>query len=269
MRTSNTQIVATIGPASQQKEIFKKMVESGLDVVRLNLSWGTLEEHGGYIKMVREVAVELNKIIPILLDLPGPRIQESNRHTYDKESTSCITDRDKELIVFASQQNVEYIALSFVGTKRDIEDARELIKTNNGTQKIVAKIERQMALNNLDDIITSTDAVMVARGDLGDEIPIERVPFVQAKIIEKCLLSEKPVITATQMLLSMTENPIPTRAEVTDVAYAILLGSNAVMLSEESARGKNPIEAVAVMNKIIIEAEKHSLIRINKSTNIL
>jgi pyruvate kinase len=123
---------------------------------------------------------------------------------------------------------------------------------------IISKIERKIAYENLDEIIDVSDAIMIARGDLGNEVPLEKIPFIEKNIIVKCKEKGKPVIVATQMLLSMTQNPTPTRAEVTDVAYAIINGADAVMLSEESASGKYPVEAVIMMEKIISESEKQA-----------
>ena len=193
----------------------------------------------------------------IFIDLPGPRIQDNALHTYDHGAISSITDKDKEYIKFAAEQKVDYVAVSFVGGPEDIETCREIIKSFSGTQKIIAKIERAIAVEAIDAIIKVTDAVMVARGDLGSEVPIEKIPFIQAEIIKKCNDAGKPVITATQMLISMVNSPSPTRAEVTDVANAIIQGSDAVMLSDETTTGKYPIEAVTIMEKIVLEAEKH------------
>jgi pyruvate kinase len=131
------------------------------------------------------------------------------------------------------------------------------VRSFGGTQKIMAKIERKDAVDAIDEIIAVSDAVMVARGDLGSEFPLEEIPFIQARIIEKCRKAKKPVVTATEMLLSMTERERPTRAEVTDVANAILQGSDAVMLSEETASGHYPALAVGMMEKIVLEAERH------------
>ena len=254
---SKAQIVATMGPTSAAIETLRAMVAHEMNIARLNLAWGTFDEHAKQIKLIREVAAEANRHIPILVDLPGPRIQETDSHTYDHTATSSITDHDKECLRFGIEQNVDYFGLSFVGQPEDVAVCRELIKISGGSQKIVAKIERKKAMEALDAIIATADAVMVARGDLGNELPIEQIPFAEHTIITKAKHAGKPVITATQMLLSMTENSLPTRAEVTDVANAILQGSDAVMLSEETSTGKHPIEAVIMMEKIILEAERH------------
>lgn len=257
MKYSKAQIVATIGPPSESPEVLRAIIKHQVDVVRLNFSWGNTELRTKQIALVREIEKELNKKIPIIVDLPGPRVQEKDGHTYDQQASSSLTERDRGFIEFAVKQNVDYIAISFVGGAKDVEDCRKEISKFSGTQKIIAKIERKIALENIDQIIEKADAIMVARGDLGNEIPLEMIPFVQEKIIRKSKEKNKPVITATQMLLSMEENKTPTRAEVTDVANAILQGSDAVMLSEETAKGKNPIEAVEMMEKIVMEAERH------------
>lgn len=254
---SHAQIVATLGPASVSENIFFSMVEKNLDVVRLNFSWGDYTEKAIHIKTVRAAEAKFGKKIPIIMDLPGPRIQENRSHTYTKDTISALTPKDREHIQFGIQQNIDWIAVSFVGNAKDITDCRTVIKDCGGKQKIIAKIERAEAVRNIDEILAATDAIMIARGDLGNEVPLEKIPFTEAMIIEKCNAAGKPVITATQMMLSMTENPIPTRAEVTDVTAAILLGSDAVMLSEETASGKYPIEAVTMMEKIILESENH------------
>ncbi len=257
MKISKSQIVATLGPASAKYEILSEMAKHGLDVARLNFSWSDFDKHEEYINLVRKVSQDLSREIIILGDLPGPRIQETKGHTYDNKVISCITDRDIELIKFGIKQNLDYFGLSFVGNASDVLECKKIILENGGTQKVVAKIEREVAVKNIDSIIEVADAVMVARGDLGNEIQIEKIPFVQAEIIAKAKKADKPVITATQMLLSMVENDAPTRAEVTDVSEAILQGSDAVMLSEESAIGKYPVETVKIMEKIVLEAEMH------------
>lgn len=227
MQKSKAQIIATLGPSSFSPEIIKQMCEKSLGVVRLNFSWQTLVEHARYISDIRIIEKEMGIILPIIQDLPGPRIQESGSHTYNHNSESAITGHDVELIKFGIQHGVDYIAVSFVASAKDIIKCKEIIKENNGKQKVIAKIERAVALENLDEIIQEADAVMVARGDLGNDIPIEKVPFAQSDIISRCKFSQKPVIVATQMMLSMTKNIEPTRAEVTDVAEAILEGQTA------------------------------------------
>ncbi len=166
-----------------------------------------------------------------------------------------LTDKDREDLVFGIQQQVDYVALSFVRTASDVLEARRLIEERGGDIPLIAKIEKHEALNNIDEIIQVADGVMVARGDLGIETPLERVPLVQKMLIEKSNRAGKPVITATQMLRSMVDAPRPTRAEVTDVANAVFDGTDAVMLSEETAIGKYPVEAVAMMAKIAEDAE--------------
>jgi pyruvate kinase len=166
-----------------------------------------------------------------------------------------LTDKDREDLVFGIQQQVDYVALSFVRTASDVLEARHLIEERGGDVPLIAKIEKHEALNNIDEIIQVADGIMVARGDLGIETPLERVPRVQKMLIEKSNRAGKPVITATQMLRSMVDAPRPTRAEVTDVANAVFDGTDAVMLSEETAIGKYPVEAVAMMAKIAEDAE--------------
>lgn len=251
------QIVATIGINSGNRKTILDLINHHMNVARLNFSWSDLAWHEEHIKMIRDMAKEAGKNILIIQDLPGPRIQEEHGHTYDKTMAFDMTEQDKNFVKFGVEQGVDYIALSFVGSKKEILECRELIKKLNGTQKIIAKVERKVAVDNLEEIISSADAVMVARGDLGNEFPLEEIPFIQEKIIKACNKAEKPVITATQMMLSMVNSPTPTRAEVTDVDTAILQGSDAVMLSEETATGKYPVEAVTMMEKIILEAESH------------
>jgi pyruvate kinase len=166
-----------------------------------------------------------------------------------------LTEKDKEDLVFGIEQGVDYIALSFVRTAKDILDVKEFMKKQGKTIPIIAKIEKHEALNNMEEIIKTVEGIMIARGDLGVEIPIEKIPMVQKKLIKKANQAGKPVITATQMLRSMVESPKPTRAEVTDVANAIIDGTDALMLSEETAIGKYPIEAVEIVRKIADDVE--------------
>jgi len=167
-----------------------------------------------------------------------------------------ISQKDMQDISFCEEQGVEYIAQSFVRTKKDILDVRKLLKSASRC-RIIAKIENREGIKNIEEIITVSDGIMIARGDMGVSLPIYEIPVIQKLIIKKCNRAGKFVITATQMLESMTENPRPTRAEATDVANAIIDGTDFVMLSAESAVGKYPVEAVAIMNDIIKFTEKH------------
>lgn len=255
---SITKIVATIGPSSEKKEIIDSMIKHHLDIARLNFSWGTYEWYEGIIKNIRETAKENNTYIEIIQDLSGPRVQVGSEHHFGgKDGEDVITEKDKDNLNFGIKQGVDYVALSFVGDASDVVKLKELIKEKGGNQKVIAKIERKMAFENLVGIVKEADAIMVARGDLGNEFPLEEIPFVQHDIIEECKKQNKMVIVATQMLLSMVDSATPTRAEVSDVAYAILDGADGVMLSEESAKGNYPVEAVSMMEKIALVAEKH------------
>jgi pyruvate kinase len=163
----------------------------------------------------------------------------------------ALTQKDKEDVNFAIEHKLDYVAQSFVNRAKDIELLAALIKPKHAQCKIFAKVESRDSLVNIDEIIKAADGIMVARGDLGICLPIYKVPVLQKEIIKKCRLAAKPVIVATQMLESMTEELIPTRAEVSDVANAILDGTDYVMLSSESAVGKHPDKVIAMMNKII------------------
>jgi len=336
-----TKIVATIGLASEDKEMIKKLVEVGMNVVRLNFSHGTHEWHGNVIKRVREVSKEMNVPIGILADLQGPRIRtvveneieiEKGEQVsvsdvfYNKSQTpnlksflldvpniiddietgneiliedglikvvvkekndgvlfcevidggtvknrkgvnipdaklkiSPITEKDKNDLDFSLDNDVDFVAMSFVSNGADVENLRSMMAEHLGKKEglphIVSKIERKEAIKNLDEIIKATDAVMVARGDLGIEIETSKVIILQKEIIKKSLRYVKPVIVATQMLNSMIDNPRPTRAEVSDVSNAVIDHTDAVMLSGESASGKYPVESVATMADIIKNTE--------------
>ncbi len=173
-----------------------------------------------------------------------------------KISLPALTEKDIGDIIFGIKNEVDFIAASFVRKASDVNDIRRILEDNNGINiDIISKIENQEGVDNIDDIITVSDGIMVARGDLGVEVPPERIPLIQKELIRKCNLSGKPVITATQMLDSMMRNPRPTRAEVTDIANAIIDGSSAIMLSGETAAGKYPVEAVKMMYSIAINTE--------------
>lgn len=169
-----------------------------------------------------------------------------------------ITARDKENVLFAIQQKFDYIALSFTRKAADVEELRSFLQDNGGDKiKIITKIENQEGIDNISEIIDASDMVMVARGDLWTELPVETIPGHQMDIVKMCKIKNTPVIVATQMLESMISNPIPTRAEVSDIFYAVREGAEYVMLSWESAVGKYPLECIKVMNKVIVEAEKY------------
>jgi pyruvate kinase len=178
------------------------------------------------------------------INLPGSEVH-----------VDSLTPKDRKDIEIGIEAGVDAIALSFVRTASDVEAMKKLVTNGGGHVPIIAKIEKHEAVANIDQIVAVSDAIMVARGDLGVEIDIERVPLVQKTIIRKCNELGKPVITATQMLVRMVENPRPTRAEATDVANAVLDGTDAVMLSEETAVGKYPVEAVMMMDRIVRSAE--------------
>ncbi|QOI98470.1 MAG: pyruvate kinase [Flammeovirgaceae bacterium] len=333
---NKTKIVATIGPASNSKEMLRALVKEGVDVFRLNFSHGTHADHQSVINNVREINEELGSTVALLLDLQGPkiRIQEMKPDVeiqrgqtfiittrelignneiastsyknlpkdvkvgdlvliddgkielkvvevrdvdivtevvyggpiksrkginlpFSKVTAPSLTEKDMEDLEFGLKNNIEWIALSFVRKAQDIKILRDIIEKKKSTSRIVAKIEKPEALSNIDDIINATDAVMVARGDLGVEIWLEEVPMVQKMLVEKCNKASKPVIVATQMMESMIENPRPTRAETNDVANAVMDGADAVMLSAETAAGKYPIEVIRSMVRTIASVEKN------------
>ena len=331
-----TKIVCTIGPVSESLPMLKKLMETGMNVARLNFSHGDFDEHGNRIHTLRQAMQETGKTIAILLDTKGPEIRtgelkespieleqgktliltteiiagDANKIsiTYkdlpkdvhvgstillddgligltveDVTDTDIIckivnggtiksrrgvnvpgvsislpgiTDKDKQDILFGIEQDVDFIAASFVRKASDVMEIRELLEQNNASHiQIISKIENQEGVDNLDSILEVSDGLMVARGDLGVEIPAEEVPLVQKRMIKKCNLAGKPIITATQMLDSMQRNPRPTRAEASDVANAIFDGTDAIMLSGETAAGKYPVESVETMVKIAVRAE--------------
>lgn len=174
-----------------------------------------------------------------------------------KISLPSLTEKDERDLEYILTQPVNWIALSFVRSAKDIKDLRKRIEAVNHPAKIIAKIEKPEAVDRIDKIIKASNGIMVARGDLGIEVPMEQLPLIQKEIIRKCIQRARPVIVATQMMDSMITNPSPTRAEITDVANAVLDGTDAVMLSGETSVGRHPVKVVEAMNKIIEEAEKH------------
>ena len=170
-------------------------------------------------------------------------------------SLPALTEKDKMFVNWAIDADIDFIAHSFVRSKEDLLEIQQILDERGSHLKIISKIENQQGIDNLDDILSYCYGVMIARGDLGVEIPAEKIPMIQKEIVQKCRARKKPVIVATQMLHSMIENPRPTRAEVTDVANAIFQSTDAIMLSGETASGKYPIEAVTTMSRIVKEAE--------------
>ena len=332
-----TKIVCTIGPASESPEILEELINSGMNVARLNFSHGNHEEHLEKIKTIRKIRRKLNAPVAIMLDTKGPEIRTGNFNvdeiflkpgdvftltTRDVEGTQDIvsvsyeglpddvevgsyiyiddglvqlevteikdgtdvickainngvlsnhkgvnlpgrqtnlpslTPKDIDDIKFGIENDIDFIAASFVRKKEDVYDIRRVLEDHGGEHiKIFSKIESQEGVDNLDEIIDASDGIMIARGDLGIEIRTELIPMVQKEMIRKTNLAAKPVITATQMLDSMIRNPRPTRAETTDVANAIIDGTDCVMLSGETAGGKYPIEAVRTMRNICVTTE--------------
>ena len=332
-----TKIVGTIGPASIDYAIMKKLVLAGLNVVRINLSHAKLEDMETILKNVKKLRKELNVALPIMIDTRGPELRVktfkegsvnirknqkfiftasnivgdnnkvainlpailksikagdkilavnglltfkvesvegkdiitkamnsgvlSNRKSLFvpgvKLNTPYLNDADKKDILWAIKNDVEFVAASFVNSKEDVLTLRNFINKNKGNIKIISKIESQCGVDNLDEIIYYSDAIMVARGDLGVEVAMERLPELQKRIIKKAVTQGKAVITATEMLESMITNKRPTRAEVSDIANAVYDGTSCVMLSGETASGKYPEDAVKMMSKVAEETEKN------------
>lgn len=240
----HVKIVSTVGPASNSPQTIKALMLAGIDVVRLNLAYGTLAEHHRVITDIRRISKKLELPVGILLDLPGTKYQKGSTRTVFE---SCLE--------FAQKEKVDFVALSFLTSAAQVSEVRKLLKSMKSGVTVIAKIERAEALKNHEAILDAAEGSMVARGDLASEISIEQVPLAQKQLIRAANRRGKPVITATQMLESMVRSPSPTRAEATDVANAVLDGTDAVMLSEETATGKYPVEAVKMMGKIIEAAE--------------
>lgn len=331
-----TKIVCTIGPSTNTFERILELANAGMNVVRLNFSHGTHEDHRMVIENIRQVAQHIQYSIPILMDLQGPKIRvgqmtdgaqivetgsyvtltpdlsvlgtptripidyptlgqeakEGDTILLDdglfefnvvktlgdvvearvvnggllksrkgvnlpgiKLTISSMSEKDIDDLEFGLSMGVDLVALSFVRSADDVQQLISRVRARGSNAGIIAKIEKPEAIDVIDEIIEEADGVMVARGDLGIEIPSERVPLVQKRIIQACRAAGKPVITATQMLESMIVNPRATRAENSDVANAVLDGTDAIMLSGETASGKFPIEAVRTMDRICRSVE--------------
>ncbi|NQY25602.1 MAG: pyruvate kinase [Piscirickettsiaceae bacterium] len=341
-----TKIVATLGPASNTPEVLDALIEAGVDVVRLNFSHGSSEEHIALAETVRNRARAYGRQVGILADMQGPKIriarfitgtvflEDGAQFILDAEldidagnvehvgidykqlpqdvkrgdtlllddgrivfwvekvedqriickviiggdlsnnkginrqggglSAEALTEKDKADIITAAKMQADYVAISFPRSAEDIHLARKLLRDAGGYGGIIAKIERAEALDVIDEIIAASDAVMVARGDLGVEVGDAALPPIQKDIIIRARRQNKVVITATQMMESMITNAIPTRAEVFDVANAVLDGTDAVMLSGETAVGKYPVKVIEAVDRICLEAEQQREIRVSR-----
>ena len=240
----HVKIVCTLGPASNSPEVVEGMLKAGMDVARFNLAHGTLEEHDQLISEVRSLSQKLKLPVGILLDLPGlKRSQGDVRAVFGQH------------LDFALSENADFVALSFISSVRQVQEVKQLLRETNADIPVIVKIEDARALEESNAMLEAGEGIMVARGDLALDISIEKVPTAQKQLISEANRHGKPVITATQMLESMVRSASPTRAEATDVANAVLDGSDALMLSEETATGSYPIEATETMVKIVLEAE--------------
>ena len=206
------------------------------------IEFKVIEKHDDFLLCIAENEGELGSRKSV--NVPGVRI-----------NLPALTEKDRKNILYAIEHNIDFIAHSFVRNKQDVLDIQEILDAHNSSIKIIAKIENQEGVDNIDEILEVAYGVMIARGDLGIEVPQEKIPGIQRILIKKCVQAKKPVIVATQMLHSMIKNPRPTRAEVTDIANAIYYRTDALMLSGETAYGKYPVEAIATMSKVAEETK--------------
>ncbi len=334
--TRRTKIVATLGPASSDPKTLARMIDAGLDVVRMNFSHGSADEHRKRVELVRSLARKAGRAVGVLVDLQGPKIRigrfkegkimltAGDKFVLDAEcalgdqhgvgldykklpndvrtgdtlllddgrivlgvssvrgsriisvveqggplsnnkginrkggglTAPALTEKDKLDIRIAAELKADFLGVSFPRSGEDMRWARDLMRKAGGNALTVAKIERAEAIPALEDILDASDCIMVARGDLAVEVGDAVVPALQKRMIRLAREKNRITITATQMMESMIQNPIPTRAEVSDVANAVLDGTDAVMLSAETATGKYPTETVAAMARVCVEAEK-------------
>jgi pyruvate kinase len=343
-KIKKTKIVATLGPASSSRETIKAMMESGVNVFRINFSHADHKDVLERIQIIRELNVSLGFHVAILADLQGPKlrvgkmkegtiVKKGQEVTFTTEEVSigtakaiymnykqfpkdvsagervllddgklifevistdkkttvrarvvqggplksnkgvnlpntnislpALTEKDIADAMFAIKQGVDWIALSFVRHKQDVKDLRKLIKEHGEYDiPIISKIEKPEALTNIKEIVKASNGLMVARGDLGVEVPAEEVPIVQKELVQQAKLARIPVIVATQMMESMIDGLTPTRAEVNDVANSVMDGADAVMLSGETSVGKYPVEVIETMRRIVVSVENSSLIRV-------
>src|SRR3954471_20056768 len=339
-RARRTKIVATLGPASSDEDTLYRMIEAGMDVVRMNFSHGTADEHRARVELVRKLARKAGRAVGVLVDLQGPKIRigkftdsritlhsgesfilDADREMGDVDGVGldyknlpqdvrkgdtlllddgkivlgvsgvagsristvveqggplsnnkginrrgggltapALTEKDMRDIVTAAELQADFLGISFPRSGDDIRWARDLMHKAGGNSLIVAKIERAEAITALEEILDASDAIMVARGDLAVEVGDAVIPALQKRMIRLAREKNKAVITATQMMESMISSPIPTRAEVSDVANAVLDGTDAVMLSGETAMGDFPVETVSAMARVCVEAEKEDVL---------
>ena len=341
-----TKIVATLGPSSSDPATLARMIEAGVDVVRMNFSHGTASEHAARVANVKSIARTLGRTVGILVDLQGPKIrigkfkdgkitlQVGDKFILDAKcsvgnnervgldykelpkdvvpddilllddgriefhvtavkgdqvhcvvvrggvlsnnkginrkggglTAPALTEKDIADIQTAAELQCDFLAVSFPRSGADMWHARNLLREAGGKAMLIAKIERAEAIDALDEILDASDAIMVARGDLAVEVGDAVVPALQKRMIRAARLKNKAVITATQMMESMISSPVPTRAEVSDVANAAIDGTDAVMLSAETAAGQFPVEAVEAMVRVLVEAEKEKLDVLDRRT---
>ena len=334
-----TKIVATVGPACSTPQVLRQLIETGVDVFRVNTAHGDRGQHEQIVRDIRRAADDAGYPIGILLDLAGPKIRlgmlrsdpyeclpgtmvrfirkdqpEADNEftsTYErlidelavgdrvmladgtvsltvesvgpdhadcrvtaggslrsrqginlpgvKLSVSAMLPRDIDNAIWAAKNQIDFVSLSFVRSAADVQGLKQLLSEHNSDAQVIAKIEKPEALEELESIVDASDGVMVARGDLGVEIDVAETPIAQKRIIRVCHQKMKPVIVATQMLESMHHSSRPTRAEVSDVANAILDGTDACMLSGETAIGDHPAKAVEMMNRIMLSTEREML----------
>ena len=337
-RQRSVKIVATLGPASDTREMIKSLFMAGADVFRLNMSHGSHADTRDRYEMIRDIEKEVGRPIGVLADLQGPKLRcgvfaggkvklkkgkafrldldeaegdatrvnlphpeifkalevgstllvddgkvrlrvtgrsdthadtvvevggkVSNRKGVNVPDVvlplAALSDKDRKDLEFVCELGVDWLALSFVQRPEDVQEARDLV---NGRTAVLAKIEKPAAVDAFREILDASDGIMVARGDLGVELPVQALPPIQKRLVRGCRKVGKPVIVATQMMESMISSPVPTRAEVSDVAQAIYEGADAVMLSAESAAGDYPIEAVTTMNNVAEEVERDPIYR--------
>ena len=244
----NPELISTRECVAVNYPFFVRDLNVGDDILfddgEIDLKVESKDENSLYCKVLNDGVLGSRKSV----NVPGVRI-----------NLPSLTERDRQNILFAIENNLDFIAHSFVRNKHDLLDIQHILDAHNSPIKIISKIENQEGVDNIDEILEYTYGVMIARGDLGIEVAQEKIPGIQRRLIRKCVVAKKPVIVATQMLHSMIKNPRPTRAEVTDIANAIYYRTDALMLSGETAYGKYPVESVRTMAKIAEEAEKTKL----------